>query len=1075
MQNIIVSCKPRKDILEGTFNPEIFTASLNAVMRFYQADKPGVHSIYTDAVQFFTEGTYATEGFKMVLSEVFTRLSGDSTAPAIHRLETAFGGGKTHTLIACAHVGYRGEELKDCLGDLLPSQCIPPKDDIHVVGISGIEIPVHNPKGTRLIPYTLWGEIAFQIGGEKLYKQVEDDATSPAAPGKNYFDTVFKDKKVLIMIDELAQYAARLAAAKTGASDQLAAFLLTLHDYARTNPGISVILTLASTTDAFSKQTNELTKLLSDITGQNMGTDDAISIGEQAIKGIASVVARDATSVVPVQASEISRVLAKRLFVKIDENAAADIATAYQKMYQKNSDMLPDKAIRDEFYDILVAHYPFHPSFIDFLNNKLATYENFQGTRGVLRVLALAIRNLWESQAKIPMIHACHLDLRSARINNEVIGRTGSGDLLTVLNADVGGAETDSLTGGRSNAEDADRRNPHPEGYPLYEYTWKTVFLHSLVGRDQGLGSNIFGLVEQDALFEVSFPGLTPPQVAEALKEINHSAFYLRFQQGRYFASLKPSVNIALAKIRRGLQAEAVDALLDATARKIVSADVGPFTIFTDVTAPEHIPDNKGKPALGLIALKADPINIEDFVTTVGPNHPRIEQNLVFLLVPETVKTKTGRPEQQIIGESSATIYDTHRQKLSDLARWVLAMRELKKTPENYGITAANLDKDDFKQRHTERENSLISTVTESYRCLWYPSASGQIVCKEIRTAGGEGGVSVMEQIKKALLDDNELITSAHTTQADLTSLKKLFFGAQQVVKIESIQKSFCRIRKWPILESPDVLPQVIRAGVNTGKWCLFRMGKEESTLPDEFYSRDTGELPLHIDLAKGYSLITPEGAKQRNWGKTELDSYLLQDAVWKVIQHNPVSTVEGISEKTKKDIGDVPDKDINNTLQKLIQQGKLCAYKGKTNQPDKPELKTGASATFYVPEANDVVITPATASEKGWIDQQENVIRFSGKAGAEKIMPLLRIIGAIYAKGGKSRIDELDINDMALPEGGVLRIVLENATPETVKNLSELFEIIDGLISVNENTGCHLTINHPEKDCPFVQELQKE
>ena len=31
------------------------------------------------------------------------------------------------------------------------------------------------------------------------------------------------------------------------------------------------------------------------------------------------------------------------------------------------------------------------------------------------------------------MIHSCHIDLRDSRTVNEVVGRTGSGDLLTVL------------------------------------------------------------------------------------------------------------------------------------------------------------------------------------------------------------------------------------------------------------------------------------------------------------------------------------------------------------------------------------------------------------------------------------------------------------------------------------------------------------------------------------------------------------------------------------------------------------------------------------------------------------------
>ena len=89
--------------------------------------------------------------------------------------------------------------------------------------------------------------------------------------------------------------------------------------------------------------------------------------------------------------------------------------------------------------------------------------------------------------------------------------------------------------------------NPHPEGWPMYEYTWKTVFLHSLVERDKGLRSNIFGLTEQDALFNICFPGLTPIQVQTALKEIENRAYYLHFSNGRYYASLEPSVNIALA------------------------------------------------------------------------------------------------------------------------------------------------------------------------------------------------------------------------------------------------------------------------------------------------------------------------------------------------------------------------------------------------------------------------------------------------------------------------------------------------------------------------------------------------
>src|SRR5690606_38339825 len=279
------------------------------------------------------------------------------------------------------------------------------------------------------------------------------------------------------------------------------------------------------------------------------------------VRSVASVVARDAVQVIPVHATEISSVLAKRLFTFIDRRAAEVTVDAYMEMYRRNSELLPDVATSESFRARMVATYPFHPTLVDFLNNKLAVAENFQGTRGVLRVLALAVRSLWQKQQAVPMIHACHLDLRSDRVVNEILGRTGSSDLMFVLNADVGSVDTGTLEGGRSNAEAADASNPHPHGYPMYEYTWKTVFLHSLVGRSEGVESKTFGLTESEALFATAFPGMTPPQVRTALEEISASAYYLKFEQGKYFASEEPTINSVLARIRNSIKTQEVQEL----------------------------------------------------------------------------------------------------------------------------------------------------------------------------------------------------------------------------------------------------------------------------------------------------------------------------------------------------------------------------------------------------------------------------------------------------------------------------------------------------------------------------------
>ncbi len=1075
MQSIINACEPRQDILAGTFNPEIFTASISEVFRFYSGDGASIHPMYTDAGTFFREATYPTDGLKMILSDVFTRISGNSGVPAIHRLETAFGGGKTHALIACAHIAYKGKEITAETAGMLDSALLPNPGEVSVVGVAGDEIPVHKPKGAALTPYTLWGEMAYQIGGEALYREVEDEAAYHAAPGKGYLDKILGGRKILVMLDELAQYAARLSAASPAGASQLAAFLMGLHGYARTHAGISVLVTLASATDAFATETEQLTRALSEVTGEEIDRDKAIAIGQEAVKDVSSVVFRDASPVVPVQAAEISRVLAKRLFTQIDRAAAQQVAEEYAAMYQKSSSLLPAEATRVDYRDRMVAHYPFHPTLLDYLNNKLATSENFQGTRGVLRVLSLAVRSLWKRKRAIPMIHAGHLDLRDSRIVNELVGRTGSGDLLPVLNADIGGTDTEGIQGGISNAEFADEQNPHPEGWPMHEYTWKTVFLHSLVGRDEGLGSNLFGITEQDALFHISFPGLTPPQVAEALEEIEKSAYYLRKREGRFFASLDPSVNIALAKLRRSLSAEEVDDLLDTTARKVVSSDIKTFQVVHDVISPEHIPDKQGKPVLALVALGAEDINVEGCITTAGPNRPRIEQNLVLVLVPETVEARTGESREGNLFNKAGSPMEAARRNLRDLARLVRAMRKLSENPHNHGINPKRLDEEDFKKRFRERDNALITAVSETYKHLWYPSAKGKIVSKEIRTGGGESGVSVLEQIRKTLLEEGELITADQVDRSTLINLKNLFFARTDVVSIFKLQENFCRVRSWPILDTPDVLDQLLREGVRRGTWCLFRMGSEESTIPEAFYSQETDALPLDLELQNDFSIITPEGARKRGWGGGEkIDPVKLETWVRQTAAENQAATFSTYSQQILEVHGEIKEDDLKQTVADQVRKSRIIAYKGMVDQEERPELIHGTPAAFYNPEPEDVLITPRRAVEKGWMKPEIRGISLDGKKGAETLFPLLRRLGSFYQKGGKTTIDLLDLTELELPKGGALRVTLSGVPSEAVKDLEEFFEVLAGVVQMGEKTEAYLDLQSPQDDCPFVEEVKK-
>ena len=879
----------------------------------------------------------------------------------------------------------------------------------------------------------------------------------------------------MIMLDELAQYATRFQAAQSAGGEQLAAFLMRLHGYARDHSGIAVVLTLAGSSDAFAKQTKKIADIVSKVKGQEVDESQAMAMAQDAQSSIKSVVARDATTAIPVHAKELTNVLSKRLFSSINGILARDTIETYVDMYKLHSATLPDNAGRDDFHQDLLANYPFHPNFIRFLNEKLATIENFQGTRGVLRTLALVVRNIWAKKRPIPMIHTCHVDLQDPYIVSELVGRTEGGDLLAVLNADVGGPDTTSLSLGRSHAQQADLRNPHPMGFPLYEYTWRTVFLHSLVGRSEGLGSNLFGILKKDALFSIAFPQMTPPQVETALEEIEISAMYLKNEHGKYFASLEPTINKPLMDIRASLKgSDAVQDEIAAAARKVVGKNDSTFRVITDVVIPEDVPDEGNKPILSLVSLTAETITAFDFMTTCGKNKkPRERQNLVFLLVPKTVQDMSEAWSDLKKKEVKETM-----ERIEGLCQTVMAMRILKRNPENYGIKYEKLIQNDFDKRLKERELALSTIVTQSYNSVWFSSASGQILRKEILTGGGEGGAAVIEQIKKTLIDEGELISrSSALTLEILTGLDSYFFEKTETPLVHDIRLNFSCKRNWPILEDIAQLDSVLREGVKRGKWCAFKMAGMESMKPDEFFCNETG-MPLDVDLnGDGWTLLKPHGAKKRGWWPSKIDDNQIEVEVKKVLASKEAVTVEQIVDGVCQEYGDIPSETILRVAEKMIKQGNFGAFSGSQDQDDKPQdLVLGKSqGKSFILKPGQVVVTPAHVAKKGWKTSHapEPGLNLSGKEVTKKVYSLLDRLGGLYNKGATSTIDFLDLTALEIPGGGRMTITLEDVSPEAMKTMDEFFDILKNTVSLGTETDISLEIKEIDEACLLVKQLR--
>jgi predicted AAA+ superfamily ATPase len=172
---------PREEVLSGELTDEMFAARLSDVAQ------GKAHPTYQDPEQFFAN-TFPTERVQSFLKEVLGRLSGkDPTASAFFQLNTSFGGGKTHTLIALYHLA-QSRLSKGALQRLHLSADLLPKDRVKVVTIVGDDLdPANGVRKEGVKVHHLWGELAFQLGGPDGYALVEQSDVQGIAPGPNFW------------------------------------------------------------------------------------------------------------------------------------------------------------------------------------------------------------------------------------------------------------------------------------------------------------------------------------------------------------------------------------------------------------------------------------------------------------------------------------------------------------------------------------------------------------------------------------------------------------------------------------------------------------------------------------------------------------------------------------------------------------------------------------------------------------------------------------------------------------------------------------------------------------------------
>jgi hypothetical protein len=526
--------RPHPDIEAGKLDMSSYAADLGGVDR--GDDK--VPRVYRDAEEFFRT-TYLTRNLKGLLRDVLSVIGGGSGDRVI-QLRTPFGGGKTHSLLALFHIMKSRSSIDPTLLDGLPDPG-PGK----VVVLSGLDLDPFRPRSVEGLQIrTLWGELAYRLGGPPLYETVRPHDEEGAAPGGDTLRELIGGKPTLILLDEVLVYVAS-AGGETGDSPrrrQSLLFLQKLTEVVRNLPHTAMVYSLqASTHEAVGEEVllTELEKLVTRIDAKRE----------------------------PVSDDELTRVVQRRLFPEFGsapehEKTAADVAREYAVSYrrareaygQTTSEKRAAVLEAERFEQRVRESYPFHPELLDLMYHRWGSLPSYQRTRGALQFLATVVHGLWHSErAKGALIGPGDPPLDDEHVRGAFFSQIGQPreQYMSVINADVAGSQARAHVVDDRLAADSPRFKELRVGTRVAT----AIMLFSFGARE----SEEPGVVEADLVQSLTSPELDRNVLAATISDLRDQLLYLHHGGRRYRFEPKPNLNLLISEEMKKVEREEVN------------------------------------------------------------------------------------------------------------------------------------------------------------------------------------------------------------------------------------------------------------------------------------------------------------------------------------------------------------------------------------------------------------------------------------------------------------------------------------------------------------------------------------
>lgn len=771
---------PHRDVASGRYQQAEFAADLWQVHLGEGTDE------YKQPVEFFRR-TYLTESLNHLLTGAVQRLSGKGGDPVV-QLQTNFGGGKTHSMLALYHL-FSGVSPSELMGidNVLKDAGVEKLPSVRRVVLVGNKISPGNPvvKSDGTVIRTLWGELAWQLGGKKAYKRVQADDEKATSPGDALRELMNEYGPCLILIDEWVAYARQLHDATDlpgGSFETHFTFAQALTESAKLAKHCMLVISLPS----------------SDTIGSPHAQADDVEVGGErgraALDRLRNAVGRVEASWRPASAEESFEIVRRRLFeplIEKDQFVARDtVSRAFYDLYRTQHQEFPPECRESDYEKRIKAAYPIHPEVFDRLYTDWSTLLKFQRTRGVLRLMAVVIHSLWEKGDRNPSILPANISIDDPRVQFELT-RYLSDNWVPVIEKDVDGPNALPLR--------IDSEVPNLGKYAACRRVARTIYL----GSAPITQSANRGLEDRRIKLGCVMPGESPTFFGDALRRLSTAATYL-YQDGvRFWYSTQPTVT-KLAEDR----AEQLKRDPDAVAQELekrLRADLQRKGDFSRIhTLPQSSADVPDDFDTRLVVLGIDfpyskeagnpaELAAKNIFESRG-NTPRLYRNtLVFLAVDKA-----------------------RLQDLDEAVRRYLAWDSILTEQEDLDLSPHQV-----KQAVTQKkavDGAVTARLPEAYQWLLVPvqnTPQEGIQWQSYRLSGQD---ALAVRASKKLVNDELLVTKLASTRLRM-EVERIPLWRGDHVEIKQLVEDFTRYLYLPRLKSPEVLLDALRNGFDLLTW----------------------------------------------------------------------------------------------------------------------------------------------------------------------------------------------------------------------------------------------------------------